>query len=349
MGLGFGRKQDAGSHTVWFLLGAALPTSLLCFLLASDCLGEGLSASLSRSWGIRAVHPAADGANEVLFKDLPELLSKVAMEDKAVIITSVNEAWAQPGSLLDLYLESFKNGEDTAHLLDHLLVVALDARGLERCKAVHPHCYFLNATSANMSSAKTFMSPDYLEIVWTKLIFQQRVLELGYNFLFMDCDMVLFRNPFRHFPVYADMSCSLDGFDPSRAPLDNPLNTGLYYVKSTNRTIQMMKYWRAARERFPGQHDQSVFINIRHELMSKLQVKIEPMETLYFGGFCEYHDDPKKICTIHANCCIGLDIKVHDLKNVAADWKNYTSLTPEQRHKGGFKWTYPTRCRESIK
>ena len=72
-----------------------------------------------------------------------------------------------------LYLESFRNGVDIAHLLNHLLVVALDARGFERCKAVHPHCYFLHATSVDMSSAKPFMSPDYLELVWTKLTFQQ--------------------------------------------------------------------------------------------------------------------------------------------------------------------------------
>ena len=106
------------------------------------------------------------------------------MEDRTVILTLANEAWTQPGSLLDIYRESFRNGEDIAHLLNHLLVVALDARGFERCKAVHPHCYFLNATSVDMSSAKPFMSPDYLELVWTKLTFQQRVLELGYNFLF---------------------------------------------------------------------------------------------------------------------------------------------------------------------
>nr|CAB3479268.1 unnamed protein product [Digitaria exilis] len=224
---------------------------------------------------------------QVVSKGLAELLPKMAMEDRTVIITSVNEAWAQPGSLLDLFLESFKNGEDIAHLLNHLLVVALDARGFDRCKVVHPHCYLLDVT-IDMSSAKPFMSPDYLEVVWIKLTFQQR-----------DCDMVWFRNPFRHFTVYSDMSCSLDGFNPAIAPLDNPFNTGFYYIKSTNRTIEMMKYWRAARERFPGQHDQTVFISIKHEL-------------------------------------------------VAADWKNYTSLTSELRHKGGFKWTYPTRCRDSI-
>nr|TKW18522.1 hypothetical protein SEVIR_5G436400v2 [Setaria viridis] len=235
------------------------------------------------------------------------------MEDRTVILTPVNEAWARPGFLLDLYLESFKNGEGIAHLRNHVLVVALDALGFDRCKAVHPYCYLLQVTTnANMSSAKGFMSRDYLELVWTKLTFQQRVLELGYNFLFTDADMVWFRNPFRRIAIYADMSCSSDHFRPSRAPLDQPLNTGLYYMKSTNRSVEMVKYWQAARERFPGRHDQWVFVMIKRELVSKLQVKVEPLETVYFGGFCEYHDDPEKVCTIHADCCVGLacDVQV---------------------------------------
>ncbi|XP_062208709.1 uncharacterized protein At4g15970-like [Phragmites australis] len=352
-----GLQFQSFSHVVSFLLGAALPTALL-FFLASDRLGEGL-CSISSSWGNGTAQPAGparqaakaltgDGAKEAGFGGLAELLPKVAMEDRTVIITSVNEAWAQPNSLLDLYLDGLKNGEDTAHLLNHLLVVALDARGFDRCKAVHPHCYLLEVTSVDMSSAKPFMSKDYMELVWTKLTFQQRVLELGYNFLFTDCDMIWFRNPFRRIAVYPDMSCSLDNFDPLRAPLDNPLNTGLYYMKSTNRTIEMIEYWRAARARFPGHHDQAVFFWIRHELVSKLQVKIEPLDTVYFGGFCQHHDDPEEVCTMHANCCIGLENKVHDLRDIAADWKNYTSLTPEDRKKGGFRWTYPIRCRKSM-
>jgi hypothetical protein len=255
------------------------------------------------------------------------------MEDKTVIITSVNEAWARPNSLLDLYLESFKNGEDTAQLLNHVLVIALDPAGFDHCKAKHPHCYLLK---------------DYLELVWTKLTFQQRILELGYNFLFTDADMILFRNPLRRIPVYADMSCSSDDFKPTRKPLDNPLNTGLYYMKSTNRSIEMVKHWRAARTRFPGRHDQQVFVAIKWELIRELNVTIEPLETVYFGGFCEYHDDPEKICTMHADCCIGLDTKVHDLNDITADWKNYTSLAPEKRKKESFRWTVPVRCRRSI-
>uniref|UniRef100_A0A0E0N6W6 Nucleotide-diphospho-sugar transferase domain-containing protein n=1 Tax=Oryza rufipogon TaxID=4529 RepID=A0A0E0N6W6_ORYRU len=280
--------------------------------------------------------------------DLAELLPKVATDDRTVIITSVNEAFARPNSLLVLFRESFAAGEKIAHLLDHVLVVAVDPAAFHHCRAVHPHCYHLKVDTMNLSSANNFMSEAYVELVWTKLSLQQRVLELGYNFLFTDCDMVLFRDPFRHIAVYADMSTSSDDYSAARAPLDNPLNTGLYYVKATSQSVEMLRYWQAARPRFPGAHDQAVFGHIKHELVAKLRARIEPLDTLYFGGFCEYHDDLARAVTMHADCCVGLDTKVHDLTDIAADWKNYTGMSPEERKKGGFKWTYPTRCRNSI-
>lgn len=162
--------------------------------------------------------------------------------------------------------------------------------------------------------------------------------------------MLLFRNPFRRITLHADMSVSSDDFSIARAPLDNPINTGLYYVKSTNRTVEMLRYWQAARSRTPGAHDQTVFGNIKHELVEKLKVRIEPLDTSYFGGFCEYHDDFEKISTMHADCCIGVDNKVHDLMDVAADWKRYMSMTLDERKKmsGNLTWTVPVRCRKSI-
>ena len=112
----------------------------------------------------------------------------MADEDRTVIMTSVNEAWAAEGSLLDLFLESFKHGEKIAHFVNHLLIVALDAGALERCRAVHPHCYLLppraGGNSSDLSKEKVFMSKDYLDLVWSKVRLQQRILELGYNFLF---------------------------------------------------------------------------------------------------------------------------------------------------------------------
>lgn len=125
------------------------------------------------------------------FAGLAELLPRVAMEDRTVILTLANEAWTQPGSLLDIYRESFRNGEDTERFLNHVLVIAVDAGGFDRCKAVHPHCYHLEVVrSTNLSSASKFMTKEFVDLVWLKLSFQQRILELGYNFLFTARSMI---------------------------------------------------------------------------------------------------------------------------------------------------------------
>uniref|UniRef100_A0A0D9V9M1 Nucleotide-diphospho-sugar transferase domain-containing protein n=1 Tax=Leersia perrieri TaxID=77586 RepID=A0A0D9V9M1_9ORYZ len=349
------------NHVVSFLAGAALPT-LLLFLLASDRVSDQLavvsgwginnnstgSSSPDDHHGLSTGAAAADQQPQEKFPGLAELLPKVAMEDRTIILTSVNEAWAAPGSFLDLYRDSFKKGEGIAHLLDHVLVVAVDPGGFRHCKAVHPYCYHLEVKNMNLSSAKSYMTKGYINLVWTKLFLQQRVLELGYNFLFTDCDMVLFRDPFRHINLYADMATSCNVYYNVGPPLASPLNTGFYYIKATNRSISMLRYWQEARLRFPKDHDQTVFDNIKDELVAKIHARIEPLNTVYFAGFCEYYDDFDKVVTMHATCCIGLDNKLHDLRHMAADWGNYTRLSPEARKKGGLKWTYPKTCRDSM-
>ena len=60
------------------------------------------------------------------------MLPKVATDDRTVIITSVNEAFARPNSLLGLFRESFQVGEGIGHLLDNVLVVAVDAKAFDQ-------------------------------------------------------------------------------------------------------------------------------------------------------------------------------------------------------------------------
>nr|CAD1820741.1 unnamed protein product [Ananas comosus var. bracteatus] len=120
----------------------------------------------------------------MLYQDLGPLLQRAAMDDKTVILTTVNEAFAAPNSLLDLFLESFRIGEGIEHLLDHLIVVAMDSKAFDRCMLVHPHCFFHRINGTDFTSEKVFMTQGYIEIVWSKIRLQRRILELGYNFLF---------------------------------------------------------------------------------------------------------------------------------------------------------------------
>ncbi|VAI40234.1 unnamed protein product [Triticum turgidum subsp. durum] len=97
------------------------------------------------------------------FRGLAAAVARAAMDDRTVIITCVNQAWAAPGSLLDLFLESFRIGDGTARLLPHVLVVAMDPGAHARCLAVHRHCYHYIIPGLNIDFAahKYFLSKDY--------------------------------------------------------------------------------------------------------------------------------------------------------------------------------------------
>lgn len=107
------------------------------------------------------------------------------MEDnKTVIITNLNDAWAEPNSIFDLFIKSFEIGNNTKRLLNHLVVICLDEKAYNRCLALHPHCYHLRIQGINSTREASFMSQDYLEIVWRKIDFLATILHKGYNFVF---------------------------------------------------------------------------------------------------------------------------------------------------------------------
>jgi hypothetical protein len=47
---------------------------------------------------------------------------------------------------------------------------------------------------------------------------------------------------------------------------------------------------------------------------------------------------------MHANCCVGLDNKLLDLRNVLRDWKEYRARVAAGGDARGFSWRVPGRC-----
>lgn len=93
-----------------------------------------------------------------------------------VIIAMLNEA---QNSVFDLFIESFKVGDGTSRLLNHLVVLALDREAFEHCGALHSHCYFPNHTGdfQGRESTETMMTARQIE-------FSRQVLELAYSFIY---------------------------------------------------------------------------------------------------------------------------------------------------------------------
>ena len=152
------------------------------------------------------------------------------------------------------------------------------------------------------------------------------------------------RNPFQHFFQEADFQMSCDRFDGNSYNLQNFQNTGFMYVRSNPRTIQFYKFWHFSIKAYPGLHDQDILNKIKFDpFVENIGLKIRFLDTAYFGGFCQPSKDLNLVCTMHANCCVGLDNKVNDLTILLEDWKRFKSSQPRLNPQS--PWSVPQNCR----
>ncbi|KAI0528775.1 hypothetical protein KFK09_001318 [Dendrobium nobile] len=294
---------------------------------------------------IPSVHPleTVDLGNEEV--RLTRVLKEAAMEDKTVILTTLNAAWASTDSIFDLFLESFQIGNDTRWLLDHLVIIAFDKKAYMRCKAMHPHCFALATMGVDFSGEKHFMSDGYLKMMWRRIDFLRVVLEMGYNFIFTDADVMWFRNPFPQFFPDGDFQIACDRFFGNHLNLNNTANGGFNFVKSNNRTIEFYKFWYSSRDKHPGHHDQDVLNSIKFDpFVDEIGLKMRFLSTAFFGGLCEPSRNFSVVCTMHANCCVGLNRKFNDLRLMLEDWRRYMALPPALKNSRLPFWRVPQNC-----
>ncbi|KAK4490875.1 hypothetical protein RD792_001590 [Penstemon davidsonii] len=267
-------------------------------------------------------------------------------DNKTVIITTLNAAWTEPNSIFDLFIESFKIGYQTETLLKHVVAVALDQKAYSRCLEVHLHCYALTTDDLDFSGEAHFMSEDYLKMMWRRIDFLATVLKLGYNFIFTDADVMWLRDPFQRFYPDGDFQIACDHYWYNYTDLNNLPNGGFNYVKSNNRTIQFYKFWYTGKDYFPGKHDQDVLNMIKFDpFIKEIGLKMRFLDTVYFSGFCQPSKDLDLVITMHANCCVGLENKIHDIKMVIDDWKNYMANSfGDERNLSSRTWTVPRIC-----
>ncbi|KAJ3708573.1 hypothetical protein LUZ61_012278 [Rhynchospora tenuis] len=360
-----GKGKGGLSPTAAFILGAASATIFLVFIFSDQHTRQPLEISplktkrqftappdhanfenkVNNTSSIQAVKRTPKKqphANQTSDDDqhLQDMLRKAALDDNTIIMTSVNEAWAAPNSLLDSFFESFRVGENMERFLKHIFVVALDEKAYQRCKSLHPYCYFLKQEGLDLSGAQSYMKNVYLDLVWSKLKLQQRILELGYNLLFTDVDVAWLRDPFEYITLAPHISTSSDFYFGNPDDLGNYPNTGFIYFKSCKKNIKVMDYWHKSRKRFPENHDQFVFNEIKHEIVKKFGVRMKFLDTAHISGFCQLGRDLSKIATVHMTCCIGLENKLFDLKRILEDWRSYLAHPQWERQLGKIQWRF---------
>ena len=109
------------------------------------------------------------------------------------------------------------------------------------------------------------------------------------------------------------------------------------------------KFWYSSRETYPGYHDQDVLNFIKVDpFITELGLKMIFLDTANFGGLCEPSRDLNKVCTMHANCCYGMDSKLHDLRIMLQDWKYHLTLSPSLKRLSIISWRVPQNCRLTM-
>ncbi|KAL7607626.1 hypothetical protein Lser_V15G15269 [Lactuca serriola] len=300
---------------------------------------------LSSSLSFNSLSERADSSLETVLKE-------ASMNDRTVILTTLNEAWANPeNSILDLFLASFRFSQETNRLLNHLVIIALDQNAFATCKRVHTHCFSLSSEGVDFSQEAYFMTPDYLKMMWRRVDFLRSVLEMGYNFLFTDADVMWFRDPFPHFYSDADFQIACDHYSGNSTDVETNIpNGGFSFVRSNIRSIEFYKYWYSSRVIYPDMHDQDVLNRIKFDsILTDINLKLRFLDTTYFGGFCEPSKDLNKVCTMHANCCVGLENKVHDLRIMLQDWNNFMALPHSMRSETNLTWRDPKNCSLALR
>lgn len=173
--------------------------------------------------------------------------------------------------------------------------------------------------------------------------------------LAQDADIVWFRNPFNHFDADADFQISSDKFKGNPlSTVDNRPNCGYVFTRSNNHTIALYTHWCNGGKRYPSVDEQSQLGGMlqRGEL-KKLGVRVRFLPTELFSGFCEASMDMRKVVTMHANCCTGLDNKLADLRFSMEDWEKGKNSPPKFRKVGTESikrspWRAPSECKHSI-
>jgi hypothetical protein len=294
------------------------------------------------------------------WKVLEDLLVKASMgNNKTVIITSLNQAWAAPAanknhnmSMFSLFLEGFRNGEGIQHLLDHLIVVALDNKAYNSCmqESHRLHCFKLKSTEGvDFSREQVFMSTDYVKMVWKRFEYLGYVLSLGYNFIFSDVDILWFRDPFLHFDASKDFQIAADIYAGTPDSPKNSANAGFYFAHSNKRTLAFFQYWNATqnRHRAPRNEQDAFNIIVKEQGFLDIGLNYNFLDARYFSSFCHMNDDMRKVVTLHGNCCVGQQRKLDDLQLCLNDWASYKALSTQQKlsDKRIALWRAPKHCK----
>ncbi|XP_048435287.1 uncharacterized protein At4g15970-like [Pyrus x bretschneideri] len=151
-----------------------------------------------------------------------------------------------------------------------------------------------------------------------------------------------FRNPVTEFDSQKEVTIPCD-VDSENA--GNEQDRGIFFLKSDVISLEFFEYLNLVGILYPSiPLGSPCEIVTREEITKMLGMRVQIIDTAYFGGFCQPLKDYSEVYTMQANCCENIESKVHDLKLVLDDWRSITGRSANNSSGKSPSWRAPNRC-----
>ena len=219
------------------------------------------------------------------------------MNSKQIVVMTCNHG--QSELLMNFVCSSRAKGFD----LSNLLLFPTDLETKELAEGLGLTTFYEENLMASIpkSEAPRYGDPTFAKVMFAKVVCVQLVNELGFDLLFMDVDIVWYRNPLGYF-----MDKSLPEFDVyfqddgSRQERYAPYsaNSGFYFARANDRTKHLFRHLLYSGDLLNAwRSHQQVLIALLSEYNSLLglKVKVFAKERDEFPGGWNFHRRPEEM------------------------------------------------------
>jgi len=162
--------------------------------------------------------------------DLGSILNKISINNEVIVAVS-NKNYAQPGGMLDLWIDGVSRVG-----IKNALVIALDDETKRNVESRGINVFRMDVKIPE--SQKNTGSNHAVSALKFRIL--KRFMALGYSVLLSDVDIITLQNPFEHLVRDSDVESMSDGWDAGTAYGYNDVLVSVFFAVHHVLVCQMM-------------------------------------------------------------------------------------------------------------
>ncbi|KAJ8038609.1 UDP-D-xylose:L-fucose alpha-1,3-D-xylosyltransferase 3 [Holothuria leucospilota] len=241
-----------------------------------------------------------NSCNSVKMKRLSDIIPQLT---SPVVVTMANMGYA---GMADNLLTSIER----VNCKPTVVLVCEDELIYERFQDRDGVHVVLTEFERDLTEAQAFLSDGFKDLAKRRIWYVLRLLEAGLDTLYLDADTVWLQDPFPYFDGNFDLYVQQEE--------KIPYCSGMFFVKATEPSLRMVRYWKEHVHEGEGLQDQVVY-NEAIRMTADLKLKGLPDlkfcgGEIYFKSITPWQERKTKPVIVHATWQVGVPNKINKLK-----------------------------------